>query len=229
MRDRGFTLIELLVVIAIIAILAAILFPVFARAREKARQSSCLSNVKQIGLGVLMYVQDYDERMPGYSTNVSGGFGYWNQIVQPYIANKQVWVCPSEPGFNLDVSATAAGGYGYNDYGTTGSNGLGYRNNYSSQWAPALSAIAQPAQMMMVGEPHAHTGVIRGYGDVGSSYAPSARHNGGSNVCHVDGHAKWYAAQTIAGKRPAGWTIATYPGAPEWPYWVRNPDSSDGR
>ena len=49
------------------------------------------------------------------------------------------------------------------------------------------------------------------------------------NVCHVDGHAKWYAAQTIAGKRPAGWTIATYPGAPEWPYWVRNPDASDGR
>ena len=72
-RKRGFTLIELLVVIAIIAILAAILFPVFARAREKARQSSCLSNVKQIGLGMMMYVQDYDERFPTLYYTPPGG------------------------------------------------------------------------------------------------------------------------------------------------------------
>ena len=66
MSRRGFTLIELLVVIAIIAILAAILFPVFAKAREKARQTSCLSNVKQLGLGLMMYAQDYDEKLPSY-------------------------------------------------------------------------------------------------------------------------------------------------------------------
>ena len=101
---RGFTLIELLVVIAIIAILAAILFPVFARAREKARQSSCLSNVKQIGLGVLMYTQDYDERFPakwwwyvhrpaGY--DLSTNYLTWAECVAPYINNDQIFQCPT--------------------------------------------------------------------------------------------------------------------------------------
>ncbi|NLO04745.1 MAG: prepilin-type N-terminal cleavage/methylation domain-containing protein, partial [candidate division WS1 bacterium] len=79
MRRKGFTLIELLVVIAIIAILAAILFPVFARAREKARQTSCLSNLKQISLAVIMYTQDYDDRMPGRACawNAATQTGYW--------------------------------------------------------------------------------------------------------------------------------------------------------
>ncbi|MCD6352263.1 MAG: DUF1559 domain-containing protein, partial [Armatimonadetes bacterium] len=88
---RGFTLIELLVVIAIIAILAAILFPVFAKAREKARQASCMSNLKQIALGLLMYVQDYDGRF----MCIRQGPGGWNKNVQPYVKNWQVFVCPS--------------------------------------------------------------------------------------------------------------------------------------
>jgi len=112
-RNRGFTLIELLVVIAIIAILAAILFPVFAQAREKARQTSCLSNMKQIGLGLLMYTQDYDEQFPradytlptGTPSPVNpaatGGFALrinhykWPAWVMPYIKNNQVFFCPS--------------------------------------------------------------------------------------------------------------------------------------
>jgi prepilin-type N-terminal cleavage/methylation domain-containing protein/prepilin-type processing-associated H-X9-DG protein len=101
-RKTGFTLIELLVVIAIIAILAAILFPVFAQAREKARQISCLSNGKQIGLGLAMYVQDYDEQMPAAFAGVvpvNGGTAtqmpYENQIA-PYIKNKPIYVCPSD-------------------------------------------------------------------------------------------------------------------------------------
>src|SRR5215470_4125331 len=99
---RAFTLIELLVVIAIIAILAAILFPVFAQAREKARQTSCLSNTKQIGLGLIMYTQDYDETMPAAFAGVQpingGGIAvitYENQI-NPYIKNKQIFLCPSD-------------------------------------------------------------------------------------------------------------------------------------
>ena len=111
---RGFTLIELLVVIAIIAILAAILFPVFAKAREKARQTACLSNVKQLMLGIKMYVQDYDEVNPymrinldGWSGGMTGGVarypgcvtGYfvpWFQAVMPYVKNTQLWNCPSQ-------------------------------------------------------------------------------------------------------------------------------------
>jgi prepilin-type N-terminal cleavage/methylation domain-containing protein len=95
---RGFTLIELLVVIAIIAILAAILFPVFARAREKARQSSCQSNLKQLSLGVLMYMQDYDGRSPFGWTTYEGNTALayrWRDAIQPYIKNTQILVCPS--------------------------------------------------------------------------------------------------------------------------------------
>jgi prepilin-type N-terminal cleavage/methylation domain-containing protein len=105
-RHAAFTLIELLVVIAIIAILAAILFPVFAQAREKARQTSCISNLKQIGTAALMYAQDYDERTP---RNWFGDMGFeettapgdtpdrykWMDAIQPYVKNTQVFTCPS--------------------------------------------------------------------------------------------------------------------------------------
>jgi prepilin-type N-terminal cleavage/methylation domain-containing protein/prepilin-type processing-associated H-X9-DG protein len=97
---RGFTLIELLVVIAIIAILAAILFPVFAKAREKARQSSCLSNEKQIGLAIMTYCSDYDETFPStyyYQNGATSANGYvdWTGMVMPYVKNTQVFVCSS--------------------------------------------------------------------------------------------------------------------------------------
>jgi len=99
-RFQGFTLIELLVVIAIIAILAAILFPVFARARENARRSACQSNMKQIGLGFLQYAQDYDEKFPYFfdsdqDENGNGGLR-WAPLLQPYIKSQQLFVCPSD-------------------------------------------------------------------------------------------------------------------------------------
>ena len=96
---KGFTLIELLVVIAIIAILAAILFPVFAKAREKARQTSCLSNEKQIGTAIMMYVEDYDEMMPGFKhflvpgNSNTRGEG-WYDVMEPYTKNEQIGRCP---------------------------------------------------------------------------------------------------------------------------------------
>ena len=99
-RKNGFTLIELLVVIAIIAILAAILFPVFARARDKARQATCQSNLKQFGLGIMMYVQDYDEAMPHYGiefcadTNTTA-MGFYD-LIGPYVMNADIFVCPTD-------------------------------------------------------------------------------------------------------------------------------------
>ena len=100
MKKKGFTLIELLVVIAIIAILAAILMPVFAQAREKARQSSCSSNLKQLLLGALQYIQDYDEKFPGWdggaSWNMPEGSGWWMNQITPYVKNTQVYACPSD-------------------------------------------------------------------------------------------------------------------------------------
>lgn len=93
---RAFTLIELLVVIAIIAILAAILFPVFGRARENARRASCLSNQKQLMLGTIQYSQDYDEKYPLIYMTVEGTNVGWNQMIMPYIKSKQVYVCASD-------------------------------------------------------------------------------------------------------------------------------------
>jgi len=137
-RKTGFTLIELLVVIAIIAILAAILFPVFARAREKARQTACLSNLKQIGLGMMMYAQDYDETLVPYSKDACGTQGgafafqhLYYSLVDPYIKSglvvtgstsgdlKDIWACPtSKP--NIEDFRT---GYAYNIYGLGGYSG----------------------------------------------------------------------------------------------------------
>ena len=102
-RASGFTLIELLVVIAIIAILAAILFPVFAQAREKARQTTCLSNVKQLGTGLMMYAQDYDETLPLSSFSAVPGQSVnsiqnpkWADVIQPYVKNDGIFMCPSD-------------------------------------------------------------------------------------------------------------------------------------
>src|SRR4051812_39870731 len=112
LKRRGFTLIELLVVIAIIAILASILFPVFAQAREAARKTSCASNVRQLGTAFLMYVQDYDETFPqvtysgeaGHTNPDNFGVFRWPWLVLPYIKNMEIYRCPSQSASFSDPS-----------------------------------------------------------------------------------------------------------------------------
>ncbi|MGI5819994.1 MAG: DUF1559 domain-containing protein [Armatimonadota bacterium] len=142
-RSRGFTLIELLVVIAIIAILAAILFPVFARAREKARQSTCLSNVKQISLGILMYAQDYDERLPAlyFRYDEIGLRTGLMTMVHPYIMNTSVHDCPSS-----DERST---------YSWLGNRSYGYHVSlFRSQTSASrkIGEVFRPANIVMMGD-----------------------------------------------------------------------------
>jgi len=164
----GFTLIELLVVIAIIAILAAILFPVFAQARESARKTACLSNAKQLGLGILMYIQDYDETMimaanasqPGElrdDGSVYRAWTSWTKSVQPYIKNTQLLLCPDNinNSFILQANVTARSeiyaAYGFN-YGYLGTfAGVDPGNSSLYLWNPiSLAGVNKPATIVMI-------------------------------------------------------------------------------
>ncbi|MHB8996579.1 MAG: DUF1559 family PulG-like putative transporter [Armatimonadota bacterium] len=193
---RGFTLIELLVVIAIIAILAAILFPVFAKAREKARQSSCLSNVKQLTLAFLQYAQDYDEQLPmhgAYETVTwpGGGTGYnlWPVKIYPYIKNSQAYNCPSASN-PWDGRSSGALNIGYN----------------ASLPPPCnMGTIVYPSQTALLGDTeggNSYTFFAAWYAGPSVPRGLSPRHNEGGNIGFVDGHAKWTKFGRDAGGLP---------------------------
>jgi prepilin-type N-terminal cleavage/methylation domain-containing protein/prepilin-type processing-associated H-X9-DG protein len=142
-RSSGFTLIELLVVIAIIAILAAILFPVFAQAREKARATSCLSNMKQIMTGVKMYTQDYDEQSPHdiyHVLNPGNVWHSWMEMVIPYVKNEQIWLCPSASKNPSDYNAAYTTAGGFRVSATYVWPGWNWFNFYSAPAAPTGTA-----------------------------------------------------------------------------------------
>ena len=221
----GFTLIELLVVIAIIAILAAILFPVFARARENARRSSCQSNLKQIGLGILQYVQDNDERMMASRNSAMGNLP-WQDVVQPYVKSTQLFKCPSNTnsGTTDQVNGSGQAAYpqypaipqsyeavagGYNSPANNTANWGGtpaivYSTTYGqSGGTPAPTSLAQmeaPSTTIMVGE---HPS--RQDPEFWVSGVDFTNHLGTSNFLYADGHVK--SLKPTATMNPNAWTV----------------------
>jgi prepilin-type N-terminal cleavage/methylation domain-containing protein/prepilin-type processing-associated H-X9-DG protein len=211
-KTHAFTLIELLVVIAIIAILAAILFPVFARARENARRASCQSNLKQLALGMTMYTQDYDETFPAISIgacdstpvvpgslfNYNSSAGYncyyhgWAAAIYPYVKSTQIYLCPSNT---------------YNAYGVNYGLPVDYfrsSDNTKQVYFNTTLKLAQftrPSESLMITEKGAGGG--NQYVLSSPYYACAMAHFDGGNIAFVDGHVKWMKFQTTP--LPGNW------------------------
>jgi len=240
-KRKGFTLIELLVVIAIIAILAAILFPVFSRAQEKARQTSCLSNVKQLALASRMYVQDWDEAWPPYDSVYWDPATFWPTLYEPYIRSWEIYWCPSESRRGKGIHRPS---YSFNggqwmhgqDWFMPGKPG---ENPGLSLLPTFLASVRRPVKCALVWDDcnspqysglyggslgkFYKSGVMEYYGQphVWVLGSLAGRHNDGDNIGFVDGHAKWYYTQ---GEEVH---VATDPSGPEMYQYPWDADLDD--
>jgi prepilin-type N-terminal cleavage/methylation domain-containing protein/prepilin-type processing-associated H-X9-DG protein len=217
---QGFTLIELLVVIAIISILASILFPVFGRAREMARRTSCMSNEKQLGLAFMQYTQDYDEQMPSAAVGLDaagkiGGWIYYSKFpadslvgpagydpkfggIYSYVKNAQVFVCPDDSKGKHNGNSYAVNGCGYDGEPTT---------DIPFVFGKTLAAFDNSSGfIMLMEEVEDGTNTATDSTDDGYFLAPvngfggnliSTRHVDGCNITFMDGHSKYYRPEQI--------------------------------
>jgi prepilin-type processing-associated H-X9-DG protein/prepilin-type N-terminal cleavage/methylation domain-containing protein len=210
-RSLGFTLIELLVVIAIIAIIAAILFPVFALAREKARQATCQSNLKQVNLAIRLYMQDYDEVYPPGIVPTATGIVSLLTLVQPYAKSPAIFRCPDDPTGEIDLRPQG-------DLAPTS-----YTVNHRVCRVPLYlvlnpqhPAAGLPLSDAAVGQPAAITLGFDAANDAPppkTHVVPRYRHSNGVNVLFCDGHVKWNHRDNP----PLGCTVDYYSNDPTDP------------
>ena len=211
-KRRAFTLIELLIVIAIIAILAAILFPAFARARENARRASCQSNLKQIALGLRQYTQDYDEKFPGWYIDLNNSGGYtssnpvgptsdqgWTEMIQPYLKSKQILQCPSE---RTPPCPETSNGTGYSDYflnSNVGGRRIGIAGEQPTAGGINEAQLAASSLTLLGGDGGAYESENQMSSWPYNSADPGTyrRHLSGNNFAFCDGHVKWYRPEKI--------------------------------
>lgn len=198
-KHDGFTLIELLVVIAIIAILAAILFPVFARARENARKSNCISNLKQLSLGAYQYAQDYDETFP--EAWATPAVYFWSYAIKPYVKNTDVFRCPSSSNHRYAETYSEDRCY----------MSIGYNAYFSQGRDRSLASMSYSADDVILGDtcngPSASG--YRGYEFYMSDSSRrcnqpetfATRHMDGAVLGFADGHAKWMPEGAINARK----------------------------
>jgi prepilin-type N-terminal cleavage/methylation domain-containing protein/prepilin-type processing-associated H-X9-DG protein len=242
-KSQGFTLIELLVVIAIIAILAAILFPVFAKVREKARQTSCASNMKQLGLAEAQYSQDNDEIYSGayFDTPVNGRV-VWTELLYPYTKSVGIYACPDSSTHMTNDNAgnclanpnTCGKGNGVTDYSYNAVSQYNIGNTNGDHAWNAVASIDQPTETIMLMDARGGNGGfyncwrteetdIKGsfYGNSWNgtnpvtSIIPQNRHTDGANYLWYDGHVKWMKTSRKA--------TTVYPGGSPFYWYITKP------